>query len=297
MESTTVSVHGHEVSMVTEGEGPVVLLIHGMAGSAATWNEVIPVLSRFYTVIAPDLPGHGRSAKPRGDYSLGALASFLRDLMATLGHERATVVGQSLGGGVAMQFSYQYPQRCERLVLVGAGGLGQEVMPILRVLAAPGVDLVLPVAFLPILRDAGNAVGRALRAVGLRPSPQMNEIWRSYSSLVEPETRNAFVHTLRSVIDTKGQRVSARDKLYLAARMPTLLVWGDHDPIIPVSHAYETHEEIPGSRLEIFEGVGHFPHVEEPQRFADVLIDFIGSTEAARLTEDEFGHVIGLAGG
>ncbi|MFN8050782.1 MAG: alpha/beta fold hydrolase [Acidimicrobiales bacterium] len=284
----TVKIHGHEYAYRSAGDGgPVVLLIHGMAGSAATWNAAMPLLAPHMTVVAPDLPGHGRSHKARGDYSLGALASFLRDFLTALGHDRVTVVGQSLGGGVAMQFCYQYPERVERLVLVGSGGLGEDVMPILKVLAAPGVDLLLPPVFLPILRDAGNAVGNLLARVGLRPSPQAFEMWRAYSSLVDPATRSAFVHTLRAVIDTKGQRISAHDKLYLSARIPSMVVWGDHDPVIPVQHAYAAHEAMPASRLEIFEGCGHFPHVEDPARFAEVLVDFVRTTEPAAVTAED----------
>ena len=287
MELETVQVHGHEIAYRSAGEGPVVLLVHGMAGSSATWKPLIPLLAPHVTVVAPDLPGHGRSAKPRGDYSLGASASFLRDLITALGHDRVTVVGQSLGGGVAMQFSYQYPERIERLVLVGSGGLGEEVMPILKVLAAPGVDLLLPAAFLPVFRDVGNAVGRGLAKIGLRPSPQAFEMWRAYSSLVDGSTRSAFVQTLRAVIDTRGQRISAHDKLYLSARIPSMIVWGDRDPVIPVAHAHAAHAAMPASRLEIFEGCGHFPHFEDPAGFAEVLLDFIATTEPAAVTAED----------
>lgn len=287
IEVKTVRVHGHEIAYRAAGEGPVVLLVHGMAGSSATWKPVMPLLAPHVTVVAPDLPGHGRSAKPRGDYSLGASASFLRDLITALGHDRVTIVGQSLGGGVAMQFCYQYPERIERLVLVGSGGLGEEVMSILKVLAAPGVDLLMTPAFLPFFRDAGNAVGRGLAKVGLRPSPQAFEMWRAYASLTDASTRSAFVQTLRAVVDTRGQRVSAHDKLYLSARVPSMVVWGDKDPVIPVSHAYAAHDAMPASRLEIFEGCGHFPHFEDPVAFAELLLDFIATTEAATITADD----------
>lgn len=284
----TVTIHGRTYAYRRAGSGgPVVLLVHGMAGSSSTWTATMRLLAPHATLIAPDLPGHGRSSKPRGDYSLGAFASFLRDLVTALGHERVTVVGQSLGGGVAMQFSYQYPERVERMVLVGSGGLGEDVMPVLKVLAAPGVDLLMPVAFLPAFRDAGNAIGRALSKVGLRPSPQAFEMWRSYAALVDPETRTAFVHTLRAVIDTRGQRISAHDKLYLSARVPSMIVWGDADPVIPVAHAHAAQESIPGCRLEIIEGCGHFPHVEAPDRFADLIADFLATTEPAALTPDD----------
>jgi len=288
MQRMTVEVHGHDVSYRTGGTGPLVLLVHGMAGSSSSWKPVLAELGTHCTWIAPDLPGHGRSAKPeKGDYSLGAQAGFLRDLLATLGHERATVVGTSLGGGIAMQFAYQHPERCERLALVGSGGLGEEVMPLLRALALPGADLVRPVAFMPFIRRWVEGVAGAAAKVGLSPDPATQEMWRSYVSLHDPEARAAFVHTLRSVVDHRGQRVSASDKLYLAAEVPTLIVWGDADPVIPVSHAHSTHEAMPGSRLELMEGCGHFPYAEQPQRFLELLVDFIATTNPAALEPDD----------
>jgi pimeloyl-ACP methyl ester carboxylesterase len=295
MERRTITVHGHQISYRTGGTGPVVLLIHGMAGSSSSWLPVMEDLAPHITYVAPDLPGHGRSDKPRGDYSLGAQASMLRDLLAALGHDRATVVGQSLGGGIAMQLAYQYPERCERLVLVCAGGLGQDVMPLLRALAAPGVEYVLPVAFQPVIRSTVETFAGWAGKVGLKPAPATVEMWRSYTSLIDPDTRTAFLHTLRSVVDVKGQRVSARDRLYLTERVPTLLVWGEDDPIIPVSHAYEAHEAMPGSRLEVIEGAGHFPHCEDPRRFARLLVDFVRTTEPATLGHDDIALLLAAA--
>jgi pimeloyl-ACP methyl ester carboxylesterase len=281
MELRHISIHGNDIGYRTVGEGPVVLLIHGMAGSSETWDPILDPLSRSQTVLAPDLLGHGGSAKPRGDYSLGALASGLRDLLDALGHDRATIVGHSLGGGVAMQFAYQFPERCDRLVLVSAGGLGKEVSPLLRALSLPGAEFVLSLGCAPGIRDAGANVGRWFAKVGLRPAPAASQIWRSYSSLTDAETRTAFFHTLRSVIDIGGQRVSAVDRLYLAALLPTLIVWGDRDRIIPIEHARAAHEAMPGSRLEIFPGAGHYPHRDDPERFAEVLSEFVRSTEPA----------------
>ncbi|HWW53081.1 MAG TPA: alpha/beta fold hydrolase [Acidimicrobiales bacterium] len=283
-----VSIHGHDVGYRTAGSGPVVVLIHGMAGSSATWRWVAPALAEHYTVVAPDLLGHGRSAKPRGDYSLGAYACGIRDLLVALGHERATIVGQSLGGGVAMQFAYLFPQRVERLVLVGSGGLGQEVSALLRVLSLPGAEVVLPFVALPLIRDFVPRITRLLGRAGLRPAPVAEEMWRAYASLADPDARLAFVHTLRSVVDVSGQRVSATDRLYLAAEIPTLLVWGDQDPIIPVEHARRAHADMPGSRLEIFEGAGHFPHCEQPERFVRVLTDFLRTTRPRLVTEERW---------
>jgi pimeloyl-ACP methyl ester carboxylesterase len=272
------SLHGHDVAFRVDGppDAPVVVLIHGMAGSSATWREVIPTLAEHYRVVAPDMLGHGRSAKPAGDYSLGAHASIVRDLLGYLGVERATIVGQSLGGGVAMQFAYQYPEVCERLVLVSSGGLGREVNWILRLLSLPGAEFVLPVAVPGFIRDQGNALSGWLHRHGIRP-PRVTEMWQAYASLADGESRQAFLRTLRSVVDAGGQTVSARDRLYLTAAIPTLIVWGDDDPIIPVAHGIEAHELMPGSQLEIFEGVGHFPQVEVPEQLCEVMIDFLAS--------------------
>jgi pimeloyl-ACP methyl ester carboxylesterase len=284
--------HGHQLSYRTSGSGPVIVLVHGMAGSSDTWRLVAPALAKHFTVVAPDLLGHGTSAKPRADYSLGAFASGIRDLLVALGHEQATIVGQSLGGGVAMQFAYQFPERCERLVLVASGGLGEEVNPLLRALTLPGAELILPVACASWFRDAGDAVLGFFRRIGLRPGAHLDEIWRSYGSLADTATRTAFLQTLRAVVDQSGQRVSAADKLYLAAAVPTLIMWGDHDNIIPVRQAHATHAAIPGSRLEIFAGAGHFPHCERPEEFARILIDFMQSTAPAAMTATEWRELL-----
>ena len=280
MELQHLTLHGHDVSYRRCGEGPAVLLIHGMAGSSGTWREVMAPLARACDVIAPDLLGHGESAKPLGDYSLGAFASGLRDFLGALGVERATVVGQSLGGGVAMQLAYQHPELAERLVLVNSGGLGREVSWILRALALPGAEYVMPIFFPSFVRARGNRISRWLHRQGIR-APHAAEMWRAYQSLVDTENRQAFVRTLRAVIDPGGQSVNARDRLYLATAMPTLIIWGDCDDIIPIEHAHQAQAAMPGSRLEIFQGVGHFPHVEAPRRFVEVLSDFITSTEPA----------------
>ena len=275
-----VTIHGHQVGYRMVGEGPVVLLIHGMAGSSQTWREIMPKLAENYCVLAPDLLGHGESAKPLGDYSLGAFASGLRDLLGVLGIPRATVVGQSLGGGVAMQLAYQHPEIVERMVLVGSGGLGREVSWMLRFLTLPGAEYLMPAIFVPVIRDAGDAIGRVLTSLGWR-SPHTAEMWMAYRSLSGVENRHAFIRTLRAVIDPGGQSVSAKDRLYLTSAMPTMLIWGDQDPIIPVAHALAAHKDMPGSRLEIIEGVGHFPHVERPELFAELLLDFLDTTEAS----------------
>lgn len=286
-----VSIHGHEVTYRMGGEGTAVLLIHGMAGSSRTWKEVTELLVTDHTVIAPDLLGHGESAKPMGDYSLGAFASGLRDLLGVIGVERATVVGQSLGGGVAMQLAYQYPELVDRLVLVCSGGLGREVNWMLRILTLPGAEAVMPVIFPRFLADRGNDVNRFLHDRGIR-APHIGEMWRAYASLSGAENRGAFLKTLRSVIDPGGQTVSAMDRLYLAASVPTMIIWGDQDPIIPIEHGRAAHDAIGDSRFEVMEGCGHFPHVEQPRRFVELLRDFIDTTEPASTELADYRQVL-----
>jgi pimeloyl-ACP methyl ester carboxylesterase len=286
-----IVLHGHRVSYRTAGDqGPVVLLIHGIVGCAEQWDRVMPLLAEHYTVIAPDLLGHGQSAKPRGDYSLGAYAASVRDLLVALGHRRATVVGHSLGGGVAMQFSYEYPPFAERLVLVSSGGLGREVHLMLRAATLPGSEIVLPLIAHQRLHGIAGGLAQALGWVGLRTGPDLAEMARGYGSLADADARMAFIHTLRAVLDVGGQRVSATDRLYLAALLPSLVIWGDRDPLIPVEHAEVAHRELPNSRLEIFENAGHFPQLHDPVRFAHALIDFIESTDPTQIefTDGDF---------
>jgi pimeloyl-ACP methyl ester carboxylesterase len=278
-----IVLHGHRVFYRAAGAGPVLVLVHGITSTSASWDGVLPYLAEQFTVVAPDLLGHGESAKPRGDYSLGAYASGIRDLMIALGHYRATFVGHSLGGGVAMQLAYQFPEQCERLVLVGSGGLGREVSAVLRAASLPGSELVLPLLANDRVLGAGRTVGSLLGRLGLRVHTDLGEALRGHASLSDGEARAAFLHTLRTIVDRSGQRVDARDRLYLAQSIPLLLVWGERDPIIPVEHARAAHELVPGSRLEIFPTAGHFPHLEDPLRFVRVLVDFIDSTDPAHL--------------
>ena len=282
-----VDVHGRPMNFVEAGSGPLLLLIHGMAGTCANWESVIEPLAIDHTVIAPDFPGHGASAPGGGDYSLGGLASALRDLMLSLGHERATLVGHSLGGGVAMQFTYQFPEMVERLVLVSSGGLGPDVSPILRAAALPGAELFIS-ATAGVGRTLGSAIGRGIGAIGFRPNADLAEITRGYATLSDPERRKAFLATLRSVVDTEGQRIAALDRLYLAETLPLLIIWGENDPIIPVEHAREAHAALPSSRLEIFEDTGHVPMLERPGHFIAALERFLAETDPADFNRQEW---------
>ncbi len=281
-----INLHGHRVCFREAGEGPLVVLIHGITGRSDQWEPAIEHLAAEHHVLAPDLLGHGESAKPRGDYSLGAFASAVRDTIVALGHERATIVGHSLGGGIAMQFSYQFPERCERLVLVSSGGLGRDVHPLLRASTLPGSEWVMPWLMHPKVLGAGEAAARLLGFLRLQAGTDLAEVARGFASLGDAEARSAFIQTMRAVLDPGGQRVSALDRLYLAEALPTLLIWGAADPVIPVEHGRAAHEAMPGSRLELLEGVGHFPQLERPYHFAQLLSEFIAETEPAVLDTD-----------
>jgi pimeloyl-ACP methyl ester carboxylesterase len=287
-----VELHGHRVIYRIAGSGPPVVLIHGMVNSSRHWESVALRLADAYTVIAPDLIGHGDSATPRGDYSLGAHAASIRDLLAAIGIESATIVGHSLGGGVAMQFFYQFPQRTERLVLVSSGGLGHEVSPLLRGAALPGAAVLLALATKPRVLATLLNVSERLRERGSAKGTYLRAIARALQPLERPGAREAFLQTLRSVIDVRGQRVSARDRLYLLRAMPTLIVWGARDNTIPLSHGRDTHKAVPGSRFEILPRAAHFPNLEDPEGLAAVLRDFLETTRPARIDDADWGGVI-----
>jgi pimeloyl-ACP methyl ester carboxylesterase len=232
-------------------------------------------------VIAPDLLGHGLSDKPRGDYSVAGFACGMRDLLSVLDIDRVTIVGHSLGGGVAMQFAYQFPERCERLVLVAPGGVGPDLHPLLRAAATPGSGMVLALLTKPMVRRAGWGVARALRWLRTDLGRDADDLMRTVHLLDVPTARRAFLRTLRTSVDGRGQAITMLDRCYLAAGMPSLIVWGDHDAVIPVKHAWTLHDAMPGSQLEIFEGAGHFPHRSDPERFSAVLDAFLASTRPA----------------
>jgi pimeloyl-ACP methyl ester carboxylesterase len=276
-------IHGYWRAFRMAGSGPPLLLIHGIGDSSETWLKVIPELARRHTVIAPDLLGHGESAKPRADYAVAAYACGMRDLLSVLDVDRVTVVGHSLGGGIAMQFAYQFPERCERLVLVGSGGIGQEVHPLLRIAAAPGAEIGLSVAASAPVRAAMRLAAPVLRSTGLmRLGPDFGYVLERYRALRPKTARQAFLRTLRAGVDVRGQVITMLDRCYLAEALPTLIVWGRRDGVIPLRHAHVARDAIPDSRLEIFDRAGHFPHRDEPERFVAVVEDFLARTAPAR---------------
>jgi pimeloyl-ACP methyl ester carboxylesterase len=281
IEVQRVTIHGHQRAYVKTGSGPALLLLHGLGCDHTTWLPVIDQLAKRYTVIAPDLLGHGQSAKPRADYSVGGYANGMRDLLTVLGVDKVTVVGHSLGGGVAMQFAYQFPERTERMVLVAPGGLGPEVTPIIRAVGLPGFKPAMALLTLPGIRHLGVAGMRALARSGMRSTHDLDEVAAIYESFRDPDARAAISHVVRAVVDTRGQIVTMVDRAYLTQAMPMLVVWGTDDMVIPVAHADTASRIAPGAQVEVLGNSGHFPHKDHPERFVKILHDFVRSTQPA----------------
>lgn len=273
------TVHGYRRAYRHAGRGPALLFIHGIGDTSETWLPVLSSLTKDFTVIAPDLLGHGASDKPRADYSTAGYANGMRDLLSLLDIDRVTIVGHSLGGGVAAQFAYQFPDMTQRLVLVGTGGVGRGVHPMLRMAAAPGVDLVLPLLTSGVVRRLLGLLRRPITAVGgAGMGDDFEYVLTKYQELGSVAARHAFLRTLRAVVDWNGQVVTMMDRAYLTKHLPTLLIWGTEDHVVPAAHAEVAHHALPNSRLEMFDGSGHFPHRDEPRRFVEVLHEFVTGT-------------------
>ncbi|HLK36510.1 MAG TPA: alpha/beta hydrolase [Polyangiaceae bacterium] len=287
------TIHGYRRAFVHAGSGPALLLIHGIGDSSRTFRHLVPRLARRHTVVAPDLLGHGRSDKPRADYSVAGYANAMRDLISVLDIDRVTVVGHSLGGGVAMQFAYQYPDRCDRLVLVSSGGVSREVHPLLRLASAPLADLTLPLLELSTTRVAVRAAFRVLerldRDIGRDADDLVSVL---FDALSDKTARQAFTRTLRAVVDVRGQVVTMLDRCYLTRGMPTMLVWGRRDAVVPYDHALLAHAAMPGSRLETFPDAGHFPHHADPARFLAVLEDFLATTAPSSYSAEHWRQLL-----
>ncbi|GAB3126300.1 alpha/beta hydrolase [Tsukamurella serpentis] len=277
------TIHGHRRAYRTGGSGPAILLLHGIGDNSLVWEPVMERLTDRYTVIAPDLLGHGLSDRPRADYSVAAFANGMRDLLCFLGIERVTVVGHSLGGGVAGQFAYQFPEMVERVAFVAPGGVDHHVAPLLRLLSLPFAEQAVALTALP---GAKHVLSGALMVAAALPGPlraDAVQLRRALDRMPNTASPHAFTRTLRSVVDLRGQVVTMRDRCYLTSQLPTLVTWGADDSIIPATHAEILREAMPTARVEVFDGVGHFPMTEIPDRFLEVLTEFLVGTEPARL--------------
>lgn len=275
-----VMIHGRSLAYrELTGTGTPLLLIHGIGSSCDTWGDIPERLAaRDVHVVAVDLPGHGESDRGRGDYSLGAMASTLRDLLDLLSIDRVHLVGHSLGGGVSMQFAYQFPERVDRMVLVSSGGLGEEAFSGLRAATLPGAEFALKWAINSHTLRGASWVGAQLGRLGIQPHALSPRALETVGWLGEDDRRAAFLATLRSVVGPRGQNVSALDKLHLMAGTRVLIIWGDRDPMIPMKHGENAHAILEGSHFVVFPGAAHEPHIHDPNRFAELVREHVTSS-------------------
>ena len=265
----SVSVLGHRMAYVTGGEGEPVVLLHGVGLAASSWQWVLPTLARRFRVFALDMFGCGRSDAPRIDYSLWAMATYVRYFLDAVGVQQADFVGHSLGGGVAMHTRLQYPDRVGRLGLLAPGGMGHELRWLLRTPTLPGASLVMDVVTHPFW-------DRVIKRLGyVEPTaPHKRETRQMWLDLTHPDRRWAFLHMLRGVSNISGQTVSALDRLHLM-QQPVLLIWGARDRTLPVAQAHRAARLIPHCQLEILPDCGHYPALECPEQVAPLLERFL----------------------
>ncbi|MFI7545061.1 alpha/beta fold hydrolase [Actinoplanes sp. NPDC049599] len=274
------------VAYTTAGQGEPLLLVHGLGSTRQTWNGILDSLATTHTVVAPDLPGHGESDPPAGDYSLGAYAVGLRNLLIALGLRSTTLVGHSLGGGIALQFAFHFPERTNRLALIGSGGLGPQLTPMLRFSTLPGAKAV--VALLarfpePFTRRFLEYVTRAVPA--FLAHPDAGPVAEDLHRLTNAGHRRTFVRTARNVINWRGQTVSATETLAFLTDLPVLLAWGTDDRVIPPQHHHTVAGLLTGPQLAEVAGAGHYPHLTASEEIAAAVLKFLAMTEPFRYTE------------
>jgi pimeloyl-ACP methyl ester carboxylesterase len=275
--------HGHRLVYRVAGTGPALLLVHGLFEDALTWRKVMPRLARTHTVIAPDLFGHGESDAPSGIdyYSPSGHAGTLRDLLDVLGHDRVTVVGHSLGGGIALSFAYNFPARIQRMALISSGGLGREVHPLLRALSLTGAGLALRLLTMRPTLDLLAALALlAKRARVPTAARSLRALQRTLTNAGGSERRTALLTTVRAAIGHRGQRASVLDRPYLLRLVPTLVLWGTSDRIIPAHHASVALASNPSAELTLLDGAGHLPHLTRADLVAERLSSFINDSPA-----------------
>ena len=291
-----VTIGGRTVAYTSAGAGKPLLLVHGLGGTRQTWNGIVDALAETHHVIAPDLPGHGDSDPPAGDFSLGAFAVVLRDLLISLDFRSATIIGHSLGGGIAMQFGYQFPERTDRLVLISSGGLGPQVSPMLRAATLPGAETVVAV-----LARSPEAVTRRFLSFASRvmpgslARPDIGPVAEDLHRLTDAGQRRTFVRTASNVIDWRGQSISAIGSLAQLTDLPILLAWGTDDRTIPPHHHRAVSLMLTCPRLLEIPGAGHYPHISAPDQLVPALRDFLETTKPFRYTEARWRQLLRAA--
>ena len=284
-----LTIHGHRRAFVRTGSGPALLLLHGLGADHTTWDRVIDQLARRYTVVAPDLLGHGESAKPRADYTLGGYANGMRDLLTVLGIDKVTLVGHSFGGGVAMQFAYQFPERTERLMLVGSGGLGPEVTPVIRAITTPGFEHFMGPLTLPGVRHVAAAAMRGAQAHRDQGVPRLRRGRGDLRDVPASTTPARPSRTSRGPSSTGAARSSPWPTARTSPRRCRCASSGARTtgssrpptPRWPPTLA-------PGARVEVIANAGHFPHKDHPERFVRIVNDFVRKSQPATYSRARF---------
>jgi pimeloyl-ACP methyl ester carboxylesterase len=252
-----------------QGHGPALVLLHGLGSAGATWDRVAPLLAQRSRVVALDLPGHGVSRAAPSRFDIESIAESLDEALGQLRLHAPTVLGHSYGGALAMRYALDFRDRCRGLVLVNSAGFGLEVHPVLRALTRPGADRAVDaLRRLPLSR-----LGRVGAAARSRDLP-LDELLRLHGSLQTAEGRTALLSLLRSGVDIAGQRLGTDSPARLSG-LPTLIVWGDPDPIIPVAHARAAQQLIAGSELAFLPGGGHAPHRRRPEELSTAVLGFL----------------------
>lgn len=274
------------IAYTRTGSGPPLLLVHGLGGTRSTWAAIIPQLSLVFTVIAVDLPGHGDSDAPLGDYSPGAQASALRDVVVGLGFERVSLAGHSLGGGAVMQFAYQFPERTERLVLISSGGFGSEVTPLLRAATLPGAEMLIS----GLARVPRAVTGPVLGVLSLVPTLMSREdavpLADTMVTMGAKRHRRTFIRTARTVLDRHGQLMSAKGTFAALAGIPILIAWGADDRAIPPEHHRRAAQRLPNALTCELANAGHFPQETTPVPLTTAMVSFLTSSAAHAYDED-----------
>lgn len=274
MQGQFVTVDGIRTHYITAGEGRPVVLVQGLGTSvAASWHHILGPLAQHLRVVALDLPGNGDSDRPDVDYSANFAARFLARFLDAIGLERASFLGASAGGLLSLLVALREPERVERLVLLNSAGLGREVGLPLRLLTLPVLGEVLAAPPRWLLR---LTLGR-IYAAGRSLSQELVEEFYRVRQL--PGSRRAVLRALRGALTFQGLR---EDHILLSRlpqlRKPTLILWGDRDPLLPVSQAYAAARLIPDCRLHVFPECGHDPASEVPQDVICLVREFLCHT-------------------
>lgn len=288
LERREVDLHGLRLAYAeSPGSGIPVVLVHGVGSSIDSWGDVgdsLAAAGRY--VIAVDLIGHGASNSGNGDFSLGANASAIRDLLDALEIDRVHLVGHSYGGGVSLQFTYQFPERVASLVLMSSGGLGSDVHFGLRAASLPGSEMVLRAAVSPRVVNTLHRTRSALSRIGLRHRGVSERTLAKLQRLQDESRLTGFVSTVRGVIGPEGQRVQAVDRLPGLSPEHVLIIWGDADAMLPVEHGRRAHDILSGSHLVEIADAGHHPQDDAPDRVFLEILGHLARVEVATTADD-----------